>query len=115
MHNMTAKWIPPNERSKFVTAYLGSSIGAALTYPICGYIIDLWGWEVVFYVTGILGLIWFGFWWTFVFDTPDLHPRISEKERKYIIDSLGPTANGGRVGDFLSCRTFFSHIIFGAR
>lgn len=23
MHNMTAKWIPPNERSKFVTAYLG--------------------------------------------------------------------------------------------
>lgn len=23
MHDMTAKWIPPNERSRFVTAYLG--------------------------------------------------------------------------------------------
>lgn len=27
MHNMTALWIPKNERSKFVTAYLGSSVG----------------------------------------------------------------------------------------
>jgi len=23
MHNMTALWVPPNERSRFMTAYLG--------------------------------------------------------------------------------------------
>ena len=25
MHDMTAKWIPKNERSKFVSAYLGEN------------------------------------------------------------------------------------------
>lgn len=89
MHNMTAKWIPPNERSKFVTSYLGSSVGAALTYPICGFIIDRWGWELVFYVCGVLGTIWFVAWWMLAYDTPAEHPRISQSEKEYIINSLG--------------------------
>lgn len=89
MHNMTAKWIPPNERSKFVTAYLGSSVGAALTFPMCGYIIDLMGWEYVFYISGVLGSAWFCAWWLFVFDSPAQHPSISHHERDYIHESLG--------------------------
>lgn len=89
MHTMTAKWIPPNERSKFVTAYLGSSVGAAVTFPMCGYIIALWGWEYVFYASGLLGTIWFICWWLFVFDSPNEHPTITDEERDYIISSLG--------------------------
>jgi Na(+)-dependent inorganic phosphate cotransporter len=89
MHNMTARWIPPNERSKFVTAYLGSSVGAALTYPVCGFIIHRWGWEWVFYVSGVAGSAWFMAWWFLVFDSPAKHPRISPEEREYILDSLG--------------------------
>lgn len=27
MHQLVGKWIPANERSRFVTAYLGSSVG----------------------------------------------------------------------------------------
>lgn len=89
MHTMTAKWIPPNERSKFVTAYLGSSVGAAVTFPMCGYIIALWGWEYVFHVSGLLGTIWFICWWLFVFDSPSEHPTITDEEREYIVASLG--------------------------
>ncbi|XP_018572111.1 sialin [Anoplophora glabripennis] len=89
MHCMTARWIPPNERSKFVTAYLGSSVGASLTYPICGFIIDRWGWELVFYTCGVMGMLWFFAWGTLVYDSPNEHPRISEKEREYIVASLG--------------------------
>ncbi|KAF7266207.1 hypothetical protein GWI33_020441 [Rhynchophorus ferrugineus] len=89
MHDMTAKWIPPNERSKFVTAYLGSSVGTAITYPICGFIIDKWGWEYVFYFCSAFGTSWFIAWWLLVHDSPSAHPRISEHEKKYIIESLG--------------------------
>ncbi|KAK4872559.1 hypothetical protein RN001_014588 [Aquatica leii] len=89
MHSMTARWIPPNERSKFVTAYLGSSVGAGLTFPLCGIIIDLWGWEYVFYVSGILGTLWYAAWYFLVFDSPSEHPRISEDEKEYILSSLG--------------------------
>lgn len=96
MHNMTAKWIPPNERSKFLTAYLGSSVGAALTNILGGFIIDAWGWEAVFYFTGIAGIVWFTAWFFLVFDSPAEHPRISASERNYIVDSLGKTVNKTR-------------------
>ncbi|VEN51168.1 unnamed protein product [Callosobruchus maculatus] len=89
MHNLTANWIPPNERSKFVTAYLGSSVGVAITYPICGLVIERWGWEVVFYSSGLVGTIWFTAWWLLIYDNPSEHPRITHHEREYILDSLG--------------------------
>lgn len=66
MHHLTAKWIPPNERSQFVSAYLGSSIGVAIAYPIFGFIIKVSSWEWVFHACGICGIIWYMFWLYFV-------------------------------------------------
>lgn len=89
MHTMTAIWIPPNERSKFVTAYLGSSVGVAVYYPVFGFIMKQTSWENVFHFCSIVGVIWYLFWLYFVYDTPDLHPRIDPAERNYIHDALG--------------------------
>ncbi|XP_017069533.1 sialin [Drosophila eugracilis] len=89
MHVLTAKWIPPNERSKFVSAYLGSSVGVALFYPIFGYVIDWTRWEWVYYICGIVGTLWFIAWQFLVYDSPAQHPRITDSERKYIEKSLG--------------------------
>jgi len=94
MHVLTAKWIPPNERSKFVSAYLGSSVGVALFYPIFGYIIDWTRWEWVYYVCGVVGTLWFIAWQFLVYDSPAQHPRIADSERKYIEKSLGASSQG---------------------
>ncbi|XP_022176320.1 sialin-like [Myzus persicae] len=91
MHTMTANWIPPHERSRFVSAYLGSSIGTAVTYIMCGYLIASFGWESVFYVSGGLGLLWFICWILLVYDTPAKHPTISIRERTYIENCIGKT------------------------
>lgn len=88
MHNMTAQWIPPHERSKFVTAYLGSSVGIAVLYPIFGAVISLSSWEWVFHLCSILGGIWYIGWLYFVFDSPEKHPRIDSEEKEYILKSL---------------------------
>ncbi|XP_043462317.1 sialin isoform X2 [Leptopilina heterotoma] len=88
MHDMTARWIPPQERSKFVSSYLGSSVGAAITYPLCALVITWFNWHAAFYVTSILGIIWFVFWHFLVFDSPSEHPRISSSEKRFIIESL---------------------------
>lgn len=69
--------------------YKGTSVGTALTYIVCGYLLDWMGWESVFYVTGLIGLLWYGFWTYCIYDLPSIHPTISDKERKYIEDSLG--------------------------
>nr|CAH7752685.1 unnamed protein product [Callosobruchus chinensis] len=81
---MAAKWIPPMERSKFIANMMASSLGAALTLPICGYLISTLGWSSVFYVTGLIGLVWSVLWFFLVFDSPAQHPRISEEERMEI-------------------------------
>ncbi|KAL4108032.1 hypothetical protein QTP88_018290 [Uroleucon formosanum] len=91
MHTMTANWIPAHERSRFVSAYLGSSVGMAVTYIICGYLIATFDWESVFYFSGGLGLLWYIFWILLVYDTPAKHPTISIRERTYIENCIGKT------------------------
>lgn len=60
---------------------MASSLGAALTLPICGFLIDKFGWESAFYSTGLIGVVWSIAWFFLVYDSPSEHPRISEKER----------------------------------
>lgn len=89
MHPMAAHWIPPMERSKFISNMMASSLGAAITLPFCGYLIATLGWESVFYVTGAVGLVWSITWFFVVYDTPSAHPRITPEERQYIEESIG--------------------------
>lgn len=93
MHSLAGRWIPPNERSKFVTAYLGSSMGVAITFPLFGIVISWTSWEWVYHISGIIGVLWFIGWWYFVYDSPAQHPRISLEERQYIEKALGTSVN----------------------
>lgn len=79
----------------------GSSVGAGLTYILCGFLMDAWGWEAVFYFTGSVGTIWYLAWLFLVFDSPAQHPRISQAERKFIEDSLGKTVNKKSVSNIV--------------
>ncbi|XP_075232233.1 sialin [Lycorma delicatula] len=89
VHPMAAHWIPPLERSKFIANMMASSLGAAFTLPVCGYLIAWFGWTSVFYVTGTVGFVWSVMWFLVVFDTPADHPRITPEERSYIEEAVG--------------------------
>nr|CAD7415686.1 unnamed protein product [Timema poppensis] len=79
-----------------VIPYEASSLGAAITMPVCGYLIASLGWESVFYVTGVVGLLWSIAWFLVVFDSPAQHPRISNKERMFIENAIGSTTSHGK-------------------
>lgn len=70
----------------------GFSFGIGVTYMVAGFLIAGFGWRVVFYVTGSLGLLWCVFWYMFAFDDPAQHPRISPRELQYIQKHV-PTAH----------------------
>lgn len=93
---MTAVWIPPMDRSKFISNMMASALGAAVTMPICGFLIHWFGWPSVFYATGGIGVIWSLCWFFFIFETPAKHPRISDEERKEIEDAIGKSDEGYR-------------------
>ena len=89
MHHMSGQWIPADERSSFVSSYLGSSMGVAVYYPIFGWIMKNYSWEYIYHFSGAVGLIWFLCWNYFVYDTPGEHPRIDPIERNFIHEKLG--------------------------
>lgn len=88
MHAMLARWIPPLERSKFAAlVYAGANFGTVISLPLSGWLCSLdymGGWPLAFYIFGVLGLLWLVFWLFLVYDTPQMHPRISHEERVFI-------------------------------
>lgn len=62
---------------------MGSAVGIVVFYPLFGFIMSNWGWQSVFYVTGIFGAVWYAAWQYFVYDSPDEHPRIDPAEKAY--------------------------------
>ncbi|XP_066993507.2 sialin [Anabrus simplex] len=84
-----ARWIPLKERAKFLAfTCCGASMGTVASMPLCGAIIASWGWEMVFYVSGLLTVLWSAAWWVLVYESPEKHPRISEREKQYLASSL---------------------------
>ncbi|KAE8282262.1 Sialin H(+)/nitrate cotransporter H(+)/sialic acid cotransporter [Larimichthys crocea] len=95
MMAMWARWAPPLERSRLMTlSGSGANFGAFLALPLTGFICQTLGWPAVFYICGGAGCLWALFWFLFVSDDPRTHRRISEEERDYIINSLGPQGTG---------------------
>ncbi|KAK7082813.1 hypothetical protein SK128_019837 [Halocaridina rubra] len=85
MHACIARWIPPLERPRFIgTVYFGNTLSTAITLPLCGVIIDAYGWPAAFYITGSLSILWSIMWFSLMYNSPAEHPRISPKELDYI-------------------------------
>ncbi|XP_068248075.1 putative inorganic phosphate cotransporter [Palaemon carinicauda] len=97
MNSLMARWIPPLERSKMSAfVYAGSQFGTVVSLPICGLLCQsdfLGGWPSVFYVFGVLGLVWFIFWMLLISNTPESHPTISLEEKIYIQTTLNHAVN----------------------
>ncbi|KAG5867254.1 hypothetical protein JTB14_019027 [Gonioctena quinquepunctata] len=97
LHCLVARWAPPDEKGKFVGALLGGSLGTVVTWPMLGAVIESFGWLWAFLSCGALVLGWTVLWFFLVADSPEEHPRISEEEKRYIVDSLsGNVANDKR-------------------
>lgn len=113
LHCLIARWAPPVEKGKFIGALMGGTLGTVITWPLLGAITEKWGWTWAFFVPGGIVLLWCLLWFYFVSDTPDSHPRISEKEKFYIIKSLGDAGSAPSKG-IPPYRQIFTSIPFWA-
>jgi ACS family glucarate transporter-like MFS transporter len=95
-NRLVASWIPTKERglaNGFIFAGVG--VGAGLAPPIITALMITHDWRVAFFVTAIIGLAALIVWLVFVRDTPDEHPHLSAKERRYIeADRLARVSQG---------------------
>lgn len=81
-----AEWFPTNERA-FAQGIFnsGTAIGGIISIPLIAYLSIHFGWQSIFIIVGLLGLIWLIPWFILVKSTPEKHPWLSHSERKYIL------------------------------
>ncbi|XP_071110386.1 uncharacterized transporter slc-17.2-like [Haliotis cracherodii] len=93
LQSMWGQWAPQLEKTKLTAVcYSGTQFGSTATFALSGFMCIYGfdnGWGSMFYVTGGVSVLWCGLWYITVASTPAQHPRIKERERIYIITSIG--------------------------
>jgi len=65
-------------------------IGTIVAQSSAGYLLKITddNWPLVFYVCGVVGLIWYVFWNLLVYSSPSEHPTITDYELTYLERNL---------------------------
>ena len=108
MNSLFSDWAPPLERSRLSTiAFSGAQLGTILSLPISGILCQSVSWDSVFYISGVMGLIWFAIWMYYIANSPSTCRRISLEEK--VIDTLSWFVGCGMyLGLFLSYVSFLN-------
>lgn len=91
VHNLLSQWVPPDERSRLGTiVYAAGPFGTVVAMLLTGVIsASSFGWPLVFYLYGGASLVWSVLCLIFIYNSPAVHPSITEPERYFIEHSLG--------------------------
>lgn len=86
---VVSAWFPQHERAKATAVYtVGEYLGLACFAPLLFWIMDGFGWRMLFITVGVVGLLFALVWWRH-YREPHEDRRLSQQEREYI------TAGGG--------------------
>ena len=84
-----AEWFPKSERALATGIFNGgTNIGAILAPIMVPLIAAKFGWQGAFIATGAIGFLWLIAWWA-LYQPPESHLRLTDEERRYILDGVG--------------------------
>ncbi|GAB3901003.1 MFS transporter [Larkinella knui] len=79
-----AEWFPKKERGLATGIFnSGTSVGVVLALMIVPWILNHYGWQEVFWITGGLGFVWLIFWLIF-YEIPTKQKRLTAQEFAFI-------------------------------
>lgn len=81
-----AEWFPNRERALATGIFnMGTSVGVVVALLLVPLILNYYGWQEVFLITGALGFIWLIFWWR-LYAVPAEQKRLTAEEYKLITE-----------------------------
>ena len=84
---IVAAWFPTSERGRASAVFNSAQYFAtALFAPLFGWIVYSFGWQYVFFVMGVVGIIFSAVWLKVIY-SPKEHPKLSKSELSYIADN----------------------------
>lgn len=88
-HKLENHWVLPTERGRVYGIAIGCGyMGLIVGTPLVSWLIDGWGWRVMFYGTGVLSVLGAVCFWLLVYDHPRDHPWISSQERDFLEEEI---------------------------
>ena len=88
-YNLYARWVPERERSRAVALLIGGiPMGTLFALVITGWLVTRFGWESVFYIFGVSGILWYLLWHYFGHNDPQTDPRCSTLEREFLTNNF---------------------------
>ncbi|WP_179405341.1 MFS transporter [Burkholderia guangdongensis] len=95
---VVATWFPQSERAMATGTYtVGEYIGLAFFSPMLFALMGAFGWRSLFWVVGIVGIVFGLIWWKF-YHEPHNHPGANAEEIAYIEEG-GGLAHGAKPDD----------------
>ncbi|KAL7669912.1 hypothetical protein ACOME3_004859 [Neoechinorhynchus agilis] len=111
--HLLSEWAPKQERSRLISiSNSGAQLGTIVALPLSGVLCDqrfLGGWPLVFYVSGLIGIIWTLLFAFLSRSRPEEHHFISQSEREYICANK-PMAATNRAAPKVPYRAIFTSI-----
>lgn len=75
-------WFRRDEKARASSALLaGSYFGPVIAPIVTVYIYQYFGWQSVFYIFGLIGIVIAGVWWIIGRDYPEIHKLVNEQEK----------------------------------
>lgn len=72
-YNLLGRWVPLRERSRAAAFNLSAiPLGTLFAVTATPFIAIYFGWPAIFYLFGLVGFVWFGFWWYYSADRPSV-------------------------------------------
>jgi len=105
-NRVVTSWFPDNERASAIAVYTsGQFLGLAFLMPVLSAIQLRIGWQGLFIVTGLIGIIWGIIWYVFYRD-PLKHPKVNAAELQHIESGGGILDN--KVSEQISGKNKFN-------
>jgi ACS family hexuronate transporter-like MFS transporter len=81
-----SEWFPKKEKG-LATGILnaGSSVGVVAALALVPWILNSYGWQEVFWITGALGFVWLAVW-LLIYELPARHKQVTSEELNLIRD-----------------------------
>lgn len=119
---LLSSWTPMTERGKIGTlTYSGAQIGSIFGSAMSGILLESYEWGSVFYFFGVFGIVWSIFFVSacaiiksmittnpsspikkqavLVYNSPDVHPWVSDREKEYLHKALGTVEGQTRTAE----------------
>jgi MFS family permease len=89
-HQAMQYWYPKSERGTVNGVFHGAGQFATSVVPLVAVAIMIaWGWRSMFYVFGLVGVVWSVAWWFMYRDQPEQSKHVNAAEAEYIGTGIG--------------------------